>query len=153
MKEYKAPDHIEINHNPSIFLGGTIDMGDSDDWQKFFTNDFRNANINIYNPRREKWDNNINQAFGNDIFYRQVTWELNALEKADYIIINLLATSKSPISLLELGLHAKSGKLIVCCPEGFYRKGNIDIVCDRYNIPIFQNISEIKTYLIIKLGL
>jgi hypothetical protein len=40
----------------------------------------------------------------------------------------------SPISLLELGLHAKSGKLIVCCPEGFYRKGNVDIVCQNFGI-------------------
>jgi hypothetical protein len=42
--------------------------------------------------------------------------------------------TKSPISLLELGLHANSSKLIVCCPEGFYRKGNVDIVCKKYGI-------------------
>jgi hypothetical protein len=47
--------------------------------------------------------------------------------------------TKSPISLLELGLFAQSKKLIVCCPRGFWRKGNVDITCDRYGIPFFDD--------------
>ena len=42
--------------------------------------------------------------------------------------------TKSPITLLELGLYARSGKLVVCCPHGFWRRGNVDIVCDRYGV-------------------
>jgi hypothetical protein len=42
--------------------------------------------------------------------------------------------TKSPISLLELGLFAKSGKMIVCCPNGFWRKGNVDIVSQPHGI-------------------
>ena len=57
--------------------------------------------------------------------------------------MNLLPDSKSPISLLELGLFAKSGKLLVCCPKEFYRSGNIQIVCDKYNIPLFEDIMEL----------
>lgn len=53
--------------------------------------------------------------------------------------------TKSPISLLELGLYATSNKLHVICPDGFYRKGNIEIVCDKYNIPIYENIEEFKS--------
>ena len=48
----------------------------------------------------------------------------------------------SPITLLELGLHAKSGKLLVCCPDGFLRKGNVQIVCDRFWIPIIETREE-----------
>jgi len=51
------------------------------------------------------------------------------------------SNTKSPITLLELGLFTKvdkhlgtTQKVVVCCPEGFYRKGNVDIVCERYNI-------------------
>lgn len=44
-------------------------------------------------------------------------------------------STKSPISLLELGiLTANPNKLLVCCPEGFWRKGNVDVVCRKYNI-------------------
>ena len=49
----------------------------------------------------------------------------------------------SPISLLELGLHAKSKKMIVCCPEGFWRKGNVDIVCENFYIPTFNSLDEL----------
>jgi hypothetical protein len=50
--------------------------------------------------------------------------------------------TKSPISLLELGLHAESDRMIVCCPPGFWRKGNVDIVCTRYNIPLFNDMES-----------
>lgn len=48
--------------------------------------------------------------------------------------------SKSPISLLETGLF--KDKLLVCCPEGFYKKGNIDIVCKRNNIPQINDLNK-----------
>jgi len=51
--------------------------------------------------------------------------------------------TKSPISLLELGLHANSGKMIVCCPKGFWRKGNVDIVCERYDVPVVCDIDSL----------
>ena len=44
--------------------------------------------------------------------------------------------TKSPITLLELGIYAVATpeKLLVCCPEGFWRKGNVDIVCAKYGV-------------------
>lgn len=51
--------------------------------------------------------------------------------------------TKAPITLLELGLFAASKKLLVCCPEGFWRKGNVDIVCHKYNIPMYQTLSDL----------
>jgi hypothetical protein len=45
--------------------------------------------------------------------------------------------TKSPITLLELGLHARSGKLVVGCPHGFWRRGNIEVVCARFGVPLF----------------
>jgi hypothetical protein len=51
--------------------------------------------------------------------------------------------TKSPISLLELGLYASSGKMIVYCPEGFWRKGNVDIVAQRYDITQVNSFNEL----------
>ena len=53
--------------------------------------------------------------------------------------------TKSPISLLELGLFADKYKLIVYCPEGFWRKGNVDIVCKRYNVTQVNSLDELIT--------
>ena len=55
--------------------------------------------------------------------------------------------TKSPISLLESGLFAKSGKLVILCPEGFWRKGNIDVVCEYYNIKQVKDFSELTNYI------
>ena len=75
-------------------------------------------------------------------FYKQVEWELNDLDKSDLIIMYFDPNTKSPISLLELGLYATSKKLHVICPEGFWRKGNVDIICKKYDIPLYETINE-----------
>ena len=104
------------------------------------------------NPRRDYWDSSWPQTFENANFSQQVNWELNALDKADVIIMYFSPGSQSPISLLELGLYANSNKMIVCCPEGFWRKGNVDIVCDKYNIPLFEDMGDMLGYLNIKIN-
>jgi hypothetical protein len=146
MKEIKPPQSIVKNCNinyKKIFLAGTIEMGDSEDWQSKVTNALADRPYNILNPRRDNWDSSWSQEFENPNFYQQVTWELNALDKADIIILNILPDSKSPITLFELGLHADSGKILVCCPKGFYRKGNVDIVCEKFNIPLYENLEKL----------
>ena len=42
-------------------------------------------------------------------FRRQVEWELGALESADVIVMYFAPGTQSPISLLEMGLHARGG--------------------------------------------
>lgn len=132
----------------SIFLAGSIEMGKAEDWQsqviQFFSKkDNPNLNIVIYNPRRKDWDNSWENSFENAQFNQQVNWETSKLEKADHIILNFVPGTMSPISILEFGLFAESKKLIVCCPEGFWRKGNIDIICEKYNIPLFTNLEKL----------
>ena len=150
--EHKSPGQImreATTTDIKIFLAGTIDNGNSADWQTvvrdFFANRYNQIprDIVFYNPRRLNWDPNCEQKLENPQFYQQVGWELNALEKADYIIMNILPDSKSPITLMELGLYAQSGKLLVCCPREFYRAGNVEMVCDRYNIPLYNNIDTL----------
>ncbi|EJL67497.1 nucleoside 2-deoxyribosyltransferase domain-containing protein [Chryseobacterium populi] len=73
-------------------------------------------------------------------FRKQVKWELEALEKSDIIIMYFTPASQSPISLLKLGLYTKTKKLRVVCPEGYWRKGNVDIVCEKYKIKMYNSI-------------
>lgn len=134
---------ITSSYKPSVFLAGTIDMGASENWQKWIGN-ILNEHYVVFNPRRDDWDSSWEQTFENPNFYQQVNWELNAINKADFVIFNFLATSKSPITFLELGICAEAKKKIfVCCPKEFYRSGNVQIICDRYNIPIFERLAEL----------
>lgn len=131
----------KIKKIESIFLGGTIDMGNSVDWQSQVIEALKDEDITLYNPRRKDWDSSWEQKEENAEFRKQVNWELMCLEKSDLVILYFAPESKSPISLLELGLFHKKN-MIVCCPEGFYRKGNVDIVCRRYNIAKVESIRE-----------
>lgn len=36
--------------------------------------------------------------------------------------------------------------IVVCCEPGFWRKGNIEMVCDRYEIPLFDKYEEAVEY-------
>jgi len=56
---------------------------------------------------------------------------------ANLIVLWFDPKTKSPISLLELGLHARQDKLHVYCPEGFWRKGNVDVVAHKYGFPVY----------------
>ena len=145
--EIQAPNElITKNGYISVFLGGSIEMGKAEDWQKLLIKALSDKQIIFLNPRRNDWDSTWEQTITNPEFKLQVTWELTALEFSDIIVMYFDPNTKSPISLLELGLHAKSKKLIVFCPEGFWRKGNVDIVCEKYGITQVDSVDElIKT--------
>jgi hypothetical protein len=142
MKIIKAPERYTLT-NKSIFLAGSIEMGKAENWQNRVINSLKDLDITILNPRRDDWNWEWKQTIDNPKFKEQVEWELASLEKATKIILYFDPNTKSPISLLEFGLFANSGKLIVCCQEGFWRKGNVDIVCNRYKIPMVENIEKL----------
>ena len=112
---------------------------DNMDWQAEAADFFENSRGSwiLFNPRQGAWDPNKK-----DEMDYQVNWELEHLEEADYILMNFLPDSKSPITLLELGLFARSGKLYVVCTEGFYRYDNVRITCAKYGVPVYNSLTE-----------
>lgn len=152
MIHIKAPNDYERNEFPIIFLAGSIDMGKAVEWQGEVADALKDYDIIILNPRRDDWDSSWEQKIENDKFREQVEWELRGMENADIIVYYFDPDGQAPITLLELGLHANDNKFkVVCCPDGFWRKGNVDIVCDRYNIDTVDDLSslidEIKSFL------
>ena len=144
MRIIKAPNIISlVPFEPSIFLAGSIEMGKAENWQQRVERELSKCDGVIFNPRREDWDSSWVQSIDNSQFREQVEWELDALEEADVIAMYFDPTTKSPISLLELGLFARTKKLIVCCPEGFWRKGNVDIVCYKCDIEQVSSLKEL----------
>ena len=155
--EIKPPQALSnLTDTIKMFLAGSIEMGVAEDWQTKVSLELeqriRHVTITIINPRREEWDNSWTQSIESPQFYQQVNWELNGLDKADYILMYFSPETKSPISLLELGLYAASGKLIVCCPDGFWRKGNVDIVCEKYGIQTVDTLDELINVIVNKIN-
>jgi len=147
MKVYKAPENwpqeqYKKDKIPTIFLAGSIEMGKAENWQEKITENLKDFNVVLLNPRRDDWDSSWKQSIEDEKFSEQVNWELDSLENCEVIVMYFDPNTKSPISLLELGLFARSGKLAVICPEGFWRKGNVDITCEKYKVTSFKTIDD-----------
>lgn len=148
MKSIKAPEPIDVSTYRSFFLAGSIEMGVAEDWQKKVSDNLEDYDVTILNPRRNNWDSTWVQSIYNPQFKEQVDWELDGIDQVTDVIMYFDPGTKSPISLLELGLvlgrtgddFYKSRKLWVCCPNGFYRKGNVDITCGKYNVIVYDDL-------------
>lgn len=155
MRVFTSPQpfaEMLMPNRTSIFLAGSIDMGEAIDWQKDFCRDFESYDIDILNPRREVWDKNWVQSNENKLFREQVEWELQGLEAASMVVMYFAPNSTAPVSLIEFGLYARSKKLVVFCAPDFWKKGNIEIVCQQYNVPYFTEENNLIDYIKSRLG-
>ena len=148
MKVIKAPNDINSYNVPTttMFLAGSIAMGEVEDWQTETTEKFQHytdEQLVIFNPRRDNFDSTMKQTTDEPVLVEQINWELGALDTADYVLMSFHHDTKAPVTMLEVGLHADNlAKVVVCCPDGFYRQANIEIVCGRYNIPFYKDLDS-----------
>ncbi len=124
---------------PLIFLAGSIEMGKAEDWQATLAEAILSVNpsVVVANPRRRVWDSGWKQSISNPVFREQVDWELDHLERADLAVFYFQPETISPITLMELGVRLagpKHRETIVCCPEGFWRRGNVEVISARAGI-------------------
>lgn len=138
----KAPTPV-VKQGPMVFLAGSIEMGRADDWQERITDRLGHLPITILNPRRDGWNPDWDQSTDNPEFVAQVNWELDGLRDSDVIAMYFDKDTKSPITLLELGLFADTTKLVVYCPKGYWRKGNVDMVCIRHGIKTVTDFEKL----------
>ena len=140
MRLIRPPTGFAALDGPVVFLAGSIEMGAAAPWQDRLTVELAAIPGTLLNPRRQEWDASWPQEASFPPFRRQVEWELDGLARADVIAFYFDPATRSPISLLELGLHGRDGKCVVCCPRGFWRKGNVDMVCERLGIPQVEDL-------------
>jgi len=150
----------------SIFLAGSIEMDKAEMWQdqifkrikSIGTSNKSIEEIVIYNPRRDNWDSSWEQSIEDVNFVKQVEWELEHIEQSNLVIFYLQPGTKSPISLMELGIVSKESlsnekNVIVLCPDGFHRKGNVDITARWFDMNTANDMEDLvqKTIKVIDL--
>lgn len=145
MFEVKAPSRImPMNGHRTIFMAGSIEMGKAENWQEKFKEAMKSLPVILLNPRRDDWDSSWEQSFGNDKFREQVEWELEHIKSADLVVFYFDPDTMSPITLMELGTRVNTNQswenTIVCCPHGFWRKGNVDVFCNKENINVVHSL-------------
>jgi len=145
--EVKAPGYYGLE--TSVFLAGSIEMGAAEMWQekafKYLKNKIKpSMGCTVLNPRRDDWDSSWEQDINNPQFYEQVTWEKDGIKAANVVFFYFDPNTKSPITLMELGyvLGKFPNKAVVCCPEGFWRKGNVDVMCSEHGVTVFTGFES-----------
>ena len=128
---------------PVVFLCGSIEMGKAEEWQKIVGKELGDC-CTVLDPRRDDWDSSWIQSIDNEKFVEQVNWELDGIEDSDIILVYFDPNTKSPITLLELGYCVSIAEVvIVCCPKGYWRKGNVDIFCNRQGVLVVESLEEL----------
>lgn len=135
--------HSNISQIPQnkecIFLAGSMAAKSEINWRQTVVDELQES-YHFLDPT------NPNHDTLEDLEMRKhIKWELDELKKADYIIMNFLPDSLSPISMVELGMYIATNKLIVVCPKEFYKWRYIDTLCKEYNTPIFNQLEEVLT--------
>ncbi|KAJ5809271.1 uncharacterized protein N7503_001489 [Penicillium pulvis] len=130
-----APSNEAPRGVKSVFLAGTTNKVDNRDWRELLSTALSDVPVTIYNPCRSDWDGSWHEDIDFAPYREQVEWELEKQEEADIIVIFFHPATQAPVSLLELGLCARvPGKAIVVCPEGYWKRGNVQIVCKKFGV-------------------
>ncbi|KAH7347143.1 hypothetical protein B0T11DRAFT_139804 [Plectosphaerella cucumerina] len=136
----------------SVFLAGTTSSTDQQDWRELLTRSLAHLPITIFNPYRDDWDSSWKEDVSDSRFVEQVTWELDMQERASVVVVYFHPSSQAPVSLLEFGLCARSAKAIVVCPQGYWKRGNVQLVCLRLGITFLNTVEELAATLISQFG-
>ena len=107
-----------------VYLAGSTK---GDNWQGRFVREMSGLNVDVFNPR-------------NNVVDGQYGWEIDHLNIATVIALYFDPKDPSPSGLLTLGMFAKTDRLIVCCPKIFYKKGDVDIICEREDIHTIETL-------------
>lgn len=147
MHHIHAP-HPWPSERYTVFLSGSIAMGQAAFWQDEVVTALADYGGVLLNPRRDDWDNTWHQSLTDARFVEQVQWELRGLAAANAVLMHFDPATQSSITLLELGLllprvHSRASVwLYVSCPEGFWRRGNVAITCQEYDVPLYGSLEE-----------
>ena len=142
MRVIQAPHEIPSDAlRPRIFLSGGFDRGlFRANWRGKIASALAEFEGTLIDPTRRDWSAHWERHERAEPFRGQVLWELEALEQADRILCRFDAASPSPISLLEFGLYAKSAKTQVICSPRYRHAGNVRLVCEAENIPLWDDL-------------
>ncbi len=137
----QAPSRPAIHGKKSVFLAGTTSPTADRDWREVLIEALSHLPVTFFNPLRPDWDSSWREDVTFEPFREQVHWELDMQEHADVVVIYYGPNTVAPISLLEFGLCARSGKAIVACHRDYMKRGNVHIVSERLGLE-FLDVEE-----------
>lgn len=135
----------------SVFLGGSIEMGEAEKWQDRFIEKLAEKLkksgtgrvFDVYNPRRDDWDSSWVQSIENPQFYQQVTWELTEIKRCDTRVFYFAPETISPVTMLKFGDSWNMERTYLCAHPDYLRYGNLQIFAYMRKLHIYKNLDEV----------
>lgn len=147
-----APSTAPAAHQKTLFLAGTTSPVEPTSWRTTLCASLADAPLTIYDPFRADWDGTWREDVAFAPFREQVEWELAKQQMADLVVFYFHPATQAPISLLELGLAAGvPGKAVVVCPEGYWKRGNVQVVCEKFGIKVVEGLEALKDVILERL--
>jgi len=146
MRLVKADEPLDniFDDRMSVFLGGGMT-----DWRAKTIEYLKDTEVTVVDPTWVDWDSSWTATMSNAHFRERVEWELEAQEICDMKVFCFEESTKAPVSMLELGLSTLfdatdwAKTTLVYCDEGFWKKGNIDIVCWKFGMQSVGSLEEL----------
>lgn len=148
-----SPPEEKPAHLTTIFLAGPTEVT----WREPFLSFLASAansldGLTIYDPFQPRWDSSWREDYATDANFRaQTDWEMDRMNSATVVVVYFAERSMAPVSLLELGLVARSGRAVVGCERGFWKRGNVQAVCKRLDVPLAGTMEELVTKVVERL--
>ena len=148
-----APSNKAPRGDKTVFLAGSTNKVEEGDWRERLTTSLSELPITIYNPHRTDWDSSWRESVDFMPYREQTEWELNKQDEADIVAFYFHPETMAAVSLLELGLCARvPGKAVVLCPEGYWKRGNVHIVCERLGIEMVDGVDGLRAAIVKRLS-
>lgn len=139
----EAPKKFFPKNKCSVFLAGGITQ--CPDWQTELTNQLKDQDVVVFNPRRANFPiDDPNAAFD------QIKWEHEMLRQADIIIFWFCKETMCPIVLYELGAHSMTNKpIIIGVDPDYSRKQDVEVQTQlvRPDVKIVYSLNDLTSEL------
>ncbi|PSR90603.1 hypothetical protein BD289DRAFT_481552 [Coniella lustricola] len=100
--------------------------------------------LTFYDPYQPNWDSTWKEDYNTDARYKaQTDWELAHIASSTFHVSYFDPRAKAPVTLLEFGLtawHKGKDSVLVGCPPGFWKRGNVVAVCQRRGILVEDSL-------------
>lgn len=142
MRVITAPNPLALASlaEQSVFLAGST----ASDWRGRLASRLADTDLVLLDPVRPDWGAGWGSDYAEPGFAAQVDWELDAQARADAVVVHFEPGSRAPVSLMELGLWAQSGKALACCPPGYWARGHVQAVCARFGVPLVDSLEGLE---------
>ncbi|TLD23800.1 hypothetical protein PspLS_06379 [Pyricularia sp. CBS 133598] len=138
-----------LEHQRIVFLAGSTPGSGTADWREALVGSLAHLPVTWVDPTRPEWDESWREDLEYEPFGEHVRWEIEMRDRADLVVVHFGASSRPSDGLLELGVLAGSrGRCKVVCEDGYQKRGDVVMLCQKHQIAVFGSVGELARELI-----